>query len=164
MGGGALPDIVSLLTPQQPRVVEVTDYFLCLSKSCPPTFPFQVEVPHHDLVTAQIMQMFDIKGGAKVRMGFNIARIVRSLIVIQCLRADIYRSQARIENAELRSAYREGVGPVTATPNRFTLPLVPYIIRVICYLVLMLVCAQLPRHQLDVQRGLALLHNRPRRN
>ena len=30
LGGGALPDIVSLLTPQQPRVVEVTKYLLSL--------------------------------------------------------------------------------------------------------------------------------------
>jgi hypothetical protein len=76
------------------------------------------------------MQMFDIKGGAKVRMGFNIARIVRSFVVFPFSPADIYRLQARIENAELRSAYREGVAPVTATPNRFTLPLVPSFISV----------------------------------
>jgi hypothetical protein len=42
-------------------------------------FFLQVEVPQHDLATGQIMQMFDIKGGAKVRGGFNITRIVRSL-------------------------------------------------------------------------------------
>lgn len=44
-------------------------------------------------------------------------RIAAAIAVTVC-------HQVRIENAELRSAYREAVAPVTATPNRFTLPYV----------------------------------------
>ena len=54
----------------------------CARCAPPPAAPLsvtlrpQVEVPPHDLAFSQIMQMFDIKGGSKVRGGFSLSRVV----------------------------------------------------------------------------------------
>ena len=80
-----------------------------------------MEVPSHDLATSQIMQMFDAKGGSRIRGGFNVTRIVRPFLYLPIDHATVtQRLQVRIENPELRGKYRDAVSTVTCTPNHFT--------------------------------------------
>jgi hypothetical protein len=64
-----------------------------------------VEVPPHDLAFSQIMQMFDIKGGSKVRGGFSLSRVVSYITPCPAAVSTLTPPQVRIENAELRSKY-----------------------------------------------------------
>jgi hypothetical protein len=65
--------------------------------------------------------MFDAKGGSRIRGGFNVTRIVRSLLHVPNAHASVtLRCQVRLENPELRGKYRDAVSGVTSTPNHFT--------------------------------------------
>jgi hypothetical protein len=91
--GGAISEVVSqLITQPQQRVVEVLLLASVFAYYHQPlhdnplarlilrifmTMLSQVDVHSHDLASSQIMQMFDIKGGSKVRGGFSILKIVR---------------------------------------------------------------------------------------